>query len=168
MGVDGLKAYIGSIFNRQTGLLILTRAYDVPAGTGLLLKGKPGTYTVPYRKSYSVTSNLLKGVMTPTAVSATEDGYVNYILSKGSQGNGFYKVGAAGAFLEAGSAYLQIPAEVALNRIRLRFNDEDEATAISDILQKDDEGALYELQGRCVENPVRGLYIRNGSKIVIR
>ena len=167
-----LKAYTGGGFNRQTGVLTMMRVYDVPAGTGLLLKGEPGTYFVPYSQSYSVYVNLLKGVTKATNVNATEGGYVNYVLNNGSQGVGFYKVGTAGASLEAGHAYLQIPAEAASSRsaLKLRFDDEDEATGIDDSLMNSEivNSAVYDLQGRRVEQPQPGLYIRNGKKVIIK
>mgnify|MGYP002522852594 CR=1 FL=1 len=167
-----LKAYTGGGFNRQTGVLTMMRVYDVPAGTGLLLKGEPGTYFVPYSQSYSVYVNLLKGVTEATNVNATEGSYVNYVLNNGSQGVGFYKVGAAGASLEAGHAYLQIPAEAASSRsaLKLRFDDEDEATGIDDSLMNSEivNSAVYDLQGRRVEQPQPGLYIRNGKKVIIK
>ena len=172
--VSGVKAYIGSMFNRQTGVLTMTRAYDVPEGTGLMLKGEPGNYHVPTCKSFTFVSNLLKGMTEATNISATEDGYMNYVLSKGSQGVGFYKVGTGGASLEAGRAYLQIPAETATSRnaLKLRFDDEDEATGISASLTKSEErivdSAVYDLQGRRVEQPQPGLYIRNGKKVIIK
>ena len=175
--VEGVKAYIGSIFNRQTGSLTLTRAYDVPAGTGLLIKGEPGTYEIPYSQSFSITSNLLKGVMTATNISATEDGYANYILGSGSKGVGFYKVGAEGTMVAAGHAYLQIPASspaASRSAVSLRFDDEDEATGVDDAarLNNKDEiinnSVLFDLQGRRVEKPQRGVYIRDGKKVVVK
>ena len=170
--VSGVKAYIASVFNRQTGELTLTRVNDVPARTGLLVKGDPGTYTIPWKDSYSIVSNLLKGVTEATNINATENGYVNYVLNNGSQGVGFYKVGTAGASLEAGHAYLQIPAETATSRnaLKLRFDDEDEATGISASLTKSEEvnSAVYDLQGRRVEQPQRGIYIRGGKKVIIK
>ena len=168
--VSGVKAYIGSMFNRQTGVLTMTRAYDVPAGTGLMLKGEPGTYSIPTCESFTVVSNLLKGVIVATNINAIEDGYVNYVLNNGSQGVGFYKVGTAGASLEAGHAYLQIPAETATSRnaLKLRFDDEEEATAISNVDRQEGEAAVYDLQGRRVAQPQRGLYISNGKKVIVK
>jgi hypothetical protein len=172
--VSGVKAYIASVFNRHTGELTLTRVNDVPARTGLLIKGEPGTYHIPGKESFSIVSNLLKGVTEATNINATEDGYVNYVLNNGNQGVGFYKVGTAGASLEAGRAYLQIPAETASSRsaLKLRFDDEDEATGISASLTNSEErivnSAVYDLQGRRVEQPQRGLYIRNGKKVVVK
>ena len=168
--VSGVKAYIGSGFNRKTGVLTMTRVYDVPAGEGLLLKGASGTYQIPYQQSYSIYSNLLKGVSSETNLSATTGGYVNYVLSSGSSGTGFYRVPASGTTLAAGHAYLQIPAETAAGSraLSISFDDEDEATAISDVERQDDESAVYDLQGRRVEQPRSGLYIRNGKKVIIK
>ena len=169
-----LKAYTGGGFNRQTGVLTMMRVYDVPAGTGLLLKGEPGTYFVPYSQSYSIYSNLLKGVTTETNLAATTGGYVNYVLASGTNGTGFYRVPAEGTTLAAGRAYLTIPAETAASRsaLRLAFDDEDEATGISASLTNSEErienSAVYDLQGRRVEQPQPGLYIRNGKKVIIK
>lgn len=168
--VSGVKAFVGSVFNRQTGALAMTRMYDVPAGTGLLLRGEPGTYEVPSRQSFSVVTNLLEGVATATILSATEDGYANYVLSTGSYGTGFYKVGDAGATLEGGHAYLRIPEDVAPGRtVHLVFDDDENgATAVGDVRRNDGDGAVYDLQGRRVEQPARGLYIRDGRKVIIK
>ena len=172
--VGGVKAYIGSIFNRETGVLTMTRAYDVPAGTGLLIKGEPGTYEIPYKQSHSLVSNLLKGVTTETNLAATTGGYANYVLASGSNGTGFYRVPTEGTTLAAGRAYLSIPAETAASRsaLRLAFDDEDEATGISASLTNSEErienSAVYDLQGRRVEQPQPGLYIRNGKKVIIK
>ena len=94
----------------------------------------------------------------------------HYVLNNGSQGVGFYKVGTAGASLEAGRAYLQIPAETATSRsaLKLRFDDEEETTAISDVEHQDARTAIYDLQGRRVEQPQRGIYIRGGKKVIVK
>ena len=68
--------------------------------------------------------------------------------------------------------YLTIPAETAASRnaLRLAFDDEDEATGISATLTNSEEvnSAIYDLQGRRVEQPQPGLYIRNGKKVIIK
>lgn len=94
--VSGLQAYTGAGFNRETGVLTMLRVSDVPAGTGLVLRGTPGTYEVPYGTSASIYANLLVGVTTATTLSQTEGGYTNYILSNGSHGVGFYIISGTG------------------------------------------------------------------------
>ena len=172
--LTAVKAYIGSGFNRETGVLTMTRVYDVPAGTGLLVKGAAGTYEVPESPSASVYVNLLRGVTVERKLSATTGGYANYVLASGSNGTGFYRVPAEGTTLAAGRAYLSIPAETAASRsaLRLAFDDEDEATGIDASLTNSEEkivdSAVYDLQGRRVEQPQPGLYIRNGKKVIIK
>ena len=165
-----VKAYIGSGFNRETGVLTMTRVYDVPAGTGLLVKGAAGTYEVPQSPSTSIYSNLLRGTNIERKLSATTGSYANYVLGSGSSGTGFYRVPAEGTTLAAGRTYLMIPAAtVASGRaLRISFDDEGEATAISDVERQDGESAVYDLQGRRVEQPRSGLYIRNGKKVIIK
>ena len=168
--LTAVKAYIGSGFNRETGVLTMTRVYDVPAGTGLLVKGVAGTYEVPESPSASIYSNLLRGNTVERNLSATTGSYANYVLGSGSNGTGFYRVPAEGTTLAAGRAYLMIPAATAASRssVRLRFNDGEEATAISDMERQDDKSSVYDLQGRRVEQPRSGLYIRDGKKIIIK
>ena len=53
----------------------------------------------------------------------------------------------------------------------IEFIDEDGTTAINEHeLNESHElsGAVYDLQGRRVENPTKGLYIVNGRKVVIK
>jgi len=62
-GVTGIKAYIASGLIRQTATVMMMQVTDVPAGTGLVVKGEPGTYKVPYTQSTAYYMNMLKGNM---------------------------------------------------------------------------------------------------------
>ena len=167
--VSGLKAYIASGHNNNTGKVMLSRIYDVPAGTGVILMGEPGSYNVPVTVASSSYSNYLKGVTTATTITPTSDGYNNYILANGTNGIGFYPVGEEGT-LAAGKAYLQLPSSVSSAKgFSLSF--EDETTGISDNYEVEimnSDAAVYDLQGRKVKNPTKGLYIVNGKKVVIK
>ena len=54
----------------------------------------------------------------------------------------------------------------------MRIVADDETTGISEALPLNDNGEkndnVYDLQGRRVTKPTRGLYIVNGKKIVIK
>lgn len=167
--VSGLKAYIASGHNNNTGKVMLSRIYDVPAGTGVILMGETGSYNVPVTVASSSYSNYLKGVTTATTITPTSDGYNNYILANGTNGIGFYPVGEEGT-LAAGKAYLQLPSSVSSAKgFTLSF--EDETTGISDNYEVEimnSDAAVYDLQGRKVKNPTKGLYIINGKKVVIK
>lgn len=158
-GVTALTAYTatkdGNVvkFNKVTG--------KVPANTGLLVKGE--TANVPVCASAEAVSNLLVGVTTDTP----KDAGTIFVLMKGSKGIGFYK--NTNAFtLRANSAYL--PAEaVAGASARSFIALDDETTGIADVKAvKEDTEGMFDLQGRKIAKPTKGLYIVNGKKVVVK
>lgn len=167
--VEGLKAYIASGYNKATNTVLLARIYDVPANTGIVLIGEVGTYPVNYSTSTSWYTNILKGVMEATTISPTIGEYTNYVLTEGSYGIGFYPLSQSGT-LAAGKAYLQLPTSVSSAKgISMSF--EDETTGICDNYEVEimnSDAAVYDLHGRKVKNPTKGLYIVNGKKVVIK
>ena len=174
--VEGLKAYIGSGYSPSTGEMTMTRVYKVPAGEGLLLKGAAGDYEIPYTETDMYYSNLLVGVPTATTVNPTEGSYTNFILANGANGIGFYTLSAAGE-IGPNKAYLQLPTSalpVASSRqVKLLFDDEEEVTGISDASCLNEKGKmindkLFDLQGRRIAKPTRGLYIKDGKKVFVK
>jgi len=87
-----------------------------------------------------------------------------YVLNKGENGIGFYKLKSSGT-IGAHKAYLTSGATA-----REFFLFDEETTGLKDVRgQKEDEGCLiYDLQGRRVAQPTKGLYIVNGKKVVIK
>lgn len=166
--VAGLKAYIASGYNKTTGRLMMSRVYDVPAGTGLLLKGETGSYEIPVTTSSSSYSNMLKGVTTATIIGPNAYGHDNYILANGTNGIGFYPVGEEGT-IAAGKAYLQLPeATSAAKGVSIEF---DETTGIKnnfELTTKEFSSTVYDMMGRKVVNLSKGLYIKNGKKVIIK
>ena len=168
--VGSIEAYIGSGFNKQTGRLLVTRVYDVPAGTGLLLKGYPGVYAVPYSTSYSIYANLLEGTVTATPLSQCLNGYTHYILASGSHGICFYIVSGTGE-IAAGKAYLKIPSSESAGRMRIGIDNSDNTTGIGSLVTSSDKcGMFTDMQGRSViEKPrKKGVYINKGKKVIVR
>ncbi len=168
--VTGLKAYIVSGFSPSTCTLVLTPATTIPAGEGLLLKGEEGTYVIPHTTTDMVYSNLLVGVPTTTYVYPTDGEYTNFILANGIHGINFYTLSEAGN-IAGGKAYLQLPtSEIPVNSspLQLSFTDE-EITGINTV-QNETNSRLdfYDLQGRKVKSPVKGLYVVNGKKVIIK
>jgi hypothetical protein len=168
--VAGVKAYTGAGFNTSTGKLVLLEVTDVPAGTGLLVKGAAGSYEIPSKASASIYANLLVGVTTATSLSQTDGGYTNYILGKKSDVVGFYKVDGSGGDLPAGKAYLRIPTSAAGARTAIALDFSGDTSGIDDIgADSTQREAWFDLQGRRLEAaPVKaGLYIRNGKKFIV-
>ena len=169
--VSGIYAYIVSGFKPSAGNLIVTRVYEVPAGTGLYIVGTPGsTYNIPIEPTDFYYSNMMKGVMVATKIPANEDGYTNYVL--GSDGNGgvIFKR-ANNTSSPANRAYVQIPSSLAGAREVLGMEtDDDSTTGLDGVFTsntKEAEGEYYNLRGQKVQTPQRGLYIKNGKKIFI-
>ena len=172
--MEGLKAYAATGYKTSTGVITLTRVMTANAGVGLFLKGDPGEYTVPVLESTDENSlNLLVGTLESTEVNSTSsDGlYANfrYTIKDGDETPLFYRVDD-GYTLGAGKAYLQIPAAwmpAEAQAIGLRF-DEGGTTDLEEVESKTQDSALlFDLMGRRVVNPQKGMvYIANGKKII--
>ena len=69
--------------------------------------------------------------------------------------------------MPAGKAYLPIAKNVAPAGSKLSLVFED-ATGINQYQNIQADGIFYDLQGRRVGNPQKGIYVRNGKKVVIK
>ena len=167
---DGIKAYIVSQFKPSTGEVTLTRITDVPANTGIVVKGDAGTYTIPLGSGETVVANLLVGVTENTVLNKVDGDYTNYILANKNGSLGFYAV-TDGSTLSAGKAYLPLPTAQLPSTARpmkMIFSD-DEATNIEQTVSNGEQrGEYYDLQGRRVAKPAHGLYIVNGKKVIFK
>ena len=115
LDAQGVKAYTATGYNYGTGVIWLTRVKKVPAQTGILVMADvEGDYNVPTTTVQSVYENMFVGSETAQTIYTNEeiDGvdYVNYYLSKGDAGVGFYKVtNEDGVKMGANRCYLPIP-----------------------------------------------------------
>ena len=169
-GAD-VKAYIVSAYIPEEGKVILTRVYDVPAGTGLVVRGvEGGHYEIPAGNGSSVLSNMLVGTTRSKGLPVEENGKTNCILADGSFGISFYPT--SGGILPAGKAFLPLPTS-ALNKtngvkgVKLVFDD---ATGIDDVKFAGQEDIWYTVGGQMLQQKpsVPGIYVRNGKKVVIK
>ena len=133
----------------------------VAAGKGILLKGTPGAtinINILPVGGETLSSNKLVGITTATAVA--DDEYF------GLKGNMFVKVNAG--TVPAGKALL--PASVVAGARELTFDFGGETNGISDIKHEtlNMNGAMYDMQGRKVEKPGKGMYIMNGKKVIFK
>ena len=108
----GIKAYVATGYDKTTGTIWLTRVYDVPKQTGILIVGNPGDYEVDIAESSSsYYMNLFQGNLEATTINEKEGDYTNYYLSNGTSGVGFYKVNGS-QNLGANRAYLPLPSDI--------------------------------------------------------
>ena len=168
-----LKAYIAAGYNKAESQVLLVRVYDVPAGTGLYLKGEADvTYKIPYSTSQAYYVNMLKANLTASSIAKTSGDMSNFLLNKVDGEYGFFAPSET-ATLGAQKAYLQVPTSFMsgseeAHAISIAFED-DGTTNISDFeLFTNSNEHLYNLKGQRVEKAGRGLYIKNGKKVVIK
>ncbi|MBR3657841.1 MAG: leucine-rich repeat domain-containing protein [Prevotella sp.] len=168
--VEGIKAYTAGGYDRVSGTIWLMRVNQVPANEGILIIGTPGDYKVPHKSTGTYYVNMMKGTLQPITINETEGEYTNYYLSNGDSGVGFYKVNGSVA-LKANRAYLPLlkgTTQAGTRFIGLGFED-DGTTNLTPALSKGEgEGAWYTLQGQRVAKPGKGIYIRNGKKVVVK
>jgi hypothetical protein len=164
-GVEGLTAYRAVVSDKTISFAPITGA--VPAGEGMLLKANEGTYYIPVAAGTpAAIENAFEGVTSETVV----DGAGIFVLMNGASGVGFYKTTAASFTVGANTAYL--PADVATGRSFIGFDDfDDETTNINSLTPNPSpkgEGSIYTLSGQRVEKPVKGLYVKNGKKWMVK
>ena len=160
----GVKAY--AVETVEGGYASLVDKTDIPANQGAILEGA-GTHTLTIAPATSDWSkNLLLGTNVNTEI--TDEAYV---LGNGSDGVGLYKaLMTEGKWLNnANKAYLPASVVTVAGAKALRFNFGG-TTAIESVLNNgiDANAAIYDLSGRRVEKAVKGIYIQNGKKIIVK
>ena len=147
--------------------ITLTEIADnvITAGEAVILKSTGANISMTISADASTadyTGNALEGVDVATAVDAN---YKYYVLSNENSTLGFYKY--TGATLGANKAFIKTNATGAPEFFV--FNDANttslrESLSVSNVKQN----AYFDLQGRRVVQPTKGLYIVNGKKVVIK
>ena len=192
---DQVKAYTATGYNYNSGTIWLTRVKKVPAGTGILIMAPEGSYPITKASVASVYANMFVGTLGGKTIQTEEKigdvDYINYYLSAGTYGVGFYKVTQAGGVsLSPNRSYLPIPKRtvagtrgISSDTERYGIRESDDVIAIrlfqgedaqkgfeliENASSKMEKDVFYNLQGQRVNNPGKGLYIKNGKKIVIK
>lgn len=140
----------------------------IPAGEAVVLQGAANTYSfdIVATEATPDANNLLIG--TDELTTFEEDGYKFYMLSNGIYGIGFYLQNESGNSIanDEHKAFLRVAEATASKAF---FSLGGEATAINSVATaKKETKGVFDLQGRRVDNPVKGLYIMNGKKVVIK
>lgn len=137
---------------------------SVKGGTGIFLMGEANaTVTLKSADSDNVlSSNMLTGTLAPTYVTTVNGDYTNFGLS----GDKFVKIN--NGTVKANKAYLPIlTSNVPGTGARLSLVFENETDGIETINKAQmTNDSYFDLQGRKVAQPTKGLYIVNGKKVV--
>ena len=147
-----------------TDNVVLTKISDgkVPSGVGVILYSETaGTYDIPVTDDTPTISDT--GLSISNGTDATKENGI-YVLGRKNNEVGFYRwVGDAS--LVSGRVYLAPTASSA--REYLSFLFDDETAGIKNVNDNHNDN-YYDLQGRHVEHPKRGLYLVNGKKVFIQ
>ena len=177
---EHVKAYTGA-FNEDGTLLTLTKITTgiIPAGTGVVLYRDEESYDEA--PEGATTHDFEITTTTETVAGNAFHGSVATIASTSVQGEAYTlqtdtesAIGVAfkpsATNIASGKAYLVLPAEQGANVLRISFAGEQGGTATDVDQLTTDNGQLtiYDLQGRRVENPTKGVYIVNGKRVVVK
>ena len=181
-GHEALEAYVGPSTYRVTQptkvqkILKMIKVTSTAANEGVLLKGEVGrtyTYQIAETDPGLYTGNRVIGVREDTTLVQTEsDGKSNWVLQSD------YKLHlVSNGTIKSGRAYVHETNDGDTNfgakGIYLSFalNEENNTTGIDSVENKkaDEENVYYTLSGVRVINPTeKGVYIKNGKKVIIR
>ena len=181
-GHEALEAYVGPSTYRVTQptkvqkILKMIKVTSTAANEGVLLKGEIGrtyTYQIAETDPGLYTGNRVIGVREDTTLVQTEsDGKSNWVLQPD------YKLHlVSNGTIKSGRAYVHETNDGDTNfgakGIYLSFalDEEKNTTGIDSVENKkaDEENVYYTLSGVRVINPTeKGVYIKNGKKVIIR
>lgn len=156
--------------------ITLTKVTTVAAGEGVLLRGKAGEETTEaIAVATSATTANAGNEFVPVTgeidqLAETDGDYTNFVLNKVDGVVGFYK--ANNTHVAAGKAYLKVLTSTLGTEpgksMKLVFDDETTGiTEVSNAAKASDK-AYYTLSGQRVNAPVKGLYLHNGKKVIVK
>ena len=156
----------------ENGKLVVTNYASgaiVPANTGVMVSAmEGGDYTVELSSEEGIsvlgTDNMLK----PGSEAMSGDCKFYRLTMHGGKTLGFFWGAAEGAAfsIAADKAYLAVPTTMAANIQGFTFSDTE--TGINGINAAEGKQAIYNLQGQRVSRAVKGIYIVNGKKVIIK
>jgi hypothetical protein len=191
--VEGLKAFSATGYDKSSKTIWLTRVMKVQKGEGVLLKGDAKDYQIPSTSVQSSYMNMFvgntSGVKKQVQETSEDGSQTNFYLNgDGSfvSVNGYVNIGNNKCYLELPTSMVAVAStrgaeanyildEPEIIKLPISFrsidNDGDGTTGIKDQSSKfnaPSDNAYYTLQSQRVEKPGKGLYIKNGKKIVIK
>ena len=157
-----LKAYTATVTGNT---VTLTQVDNVPANTGIVLKGDVKTHNVPVIASSTTEKGDLTGSVTEDLVydsEATKD----YFYLGINAGKAQFKRLTSGS-IGAGKAYLALDKSTTARELDVVF-DETTALTLVNSEKRTVNSDIYNLAGQRVAQPTKGLYIVNGRKVVVK
>ena len=178
---SGVKVYGASGYDSENKQIVLTEYSDViPANTGVVLNGTEGTYNFEYTTAdgtYDASDNYMVAVTSTTTIKQDE---IVLMWDNSESKIYFWKVqrgdidsdtwSSIRPRLNAGQAYLSSGVlSVSARGFGIGFDEgDDNTTGIKNAGKKDKTDTYYSLQGERFNNPSKGIYIKDGKKVVIK
>ena len=164
----GVTAYKATISGTS---LVLSEVTAAPINTPLIIAANAASYVLAITTSTpsAVGDNDLKAASVDITQADATSGKTIYVLNKVDDVVCFYKLSATGT-LKAGKAYVELDSTSGANALNFFISDEQETDGIKAVNESEfkfKEG-IYDMQGRKVVRPTKGLYIVNGKKVVIK
>lgn len=157
-----VKAYTVKVDGEVAKLTEITGGV-IPAGVAAVIEktgaGESCEFTFAPSGS-TANANDLQGVYVETTIPAKNNAYV---LAKGTKGVGFYLLSETERVLGANKAYLSVPNDAA--GVKAFVLDLGDLTGINSTEVAGEE-VYYDLQGRRVLKPVKGIYVTKSGKKV--
>ena len=161
---EGVKAFTGTIEGSVLTIHELEGGV-VPAMTAVLLEDEECRTSIDLtmvNTSKRVTENDLEGTLTAMTIENKAD-YL--VMGHGSKHIGFYRPNST--TLKANAVFIPV-SKVNATSLAIKRGD---ATSITDIVPENDADkapVYYDLMGRRIDNPTKGIYIVNGKKVLVR
>lgn len=164
---SGVTAYTAKMNQAKTSIALTALSEKIPANTGVILYTEtPGKYSFAATTADAFTGeNDLRGVTTATNVADLGLSGYCYTLGVSTTGTEVGMRKYTGTSIRAYSCYMDVPTQ---NAPFLGMNLEEGTTSIQSIEWIINDNQYYDLSGRRVENPTKGIYIKNGKKVVIK
>jgi hypothetical protein len=178
---EGVKAYVATeepVMENGTGVITMTELEGIiPAKTGAVLRGAANTYEFIPSISYgtAVEGNMLVGFEaadnkadSKKAVTVAED-YTTYVLAVENEKAGFYRKEKGTFYVFNNKAYLDLTeAAQGVRSLTIRFEGDGSTGIENSEFTIQNSEFIYDLMGRRVLNPAKGVYIVNGKKVIIK
>ncbi len=159
-----VKAYI--VTGEEGSAITKQAVTTVAAGTPLLLNASEGDHNITIAAEgddYSTTNKLQRGA--GLAVSKPAEGSA-WVLGVEGEKAVFQYIDGTPATVSTDKAYLLLESTTP-TEARSLFLDDD-VTGIKNIKVGSEDNIYYDLQGRRVLYPTKGLYIVNGKKVILK
>lgn len=158
-GVEGLKAYIATL---SGDVVTLTEATEVPANTPIVLKGATKKVNI-----IASADPIGENALTWYDSYKVNDSYAHiYALTFDDVENKAKFARVANELTFYNKAVIEIMQGGGARELSIVFADETTGIQNLSPALSEGDGAVYDLQGRKVAQPTKGLYIVNGKKVV--